>query len=148
MFNQRIRPPFKVPSLEVLAVLLVSGWFLHFVDAQAQVSQKSQVRDLQEQRLATLREVAKLASQSYQSGQTSSQELWSAIRARDEAELDLCTSSKERIAALEKLVGDAKEIEEQNAKLAANHLISQRLYLKAKADRLEQEIRLEQAANQ
>ncbi len=51
----------------------------------------------------------------------------------------------ERIAVLERIVEEAKAAEEQDARLATNKLLSRRILLKATADRLEQQIRLESA---
>lgn len=72
-------------------------------------------------------------------------ELRSATKAKEEAELELCTSTQQRIAVLEKAVAEAKPVEDQEAKLAANMLGSETSLLKATAERLHQEILLEQA---
>jgi len=136
---------FKVLSIPALGLLLVGFWLLHSVGVEAQTSRSSRVRDLQEQRLDTLRNLVKITTEHYKNGQASSDELWSATRAKDEAELDLCTSSAERIAILERIVAEARMLEEQDAKLVANKLLSRTLLLKATADRLQHEIRLEYA---
>jgi hypothetical protein len=148
MSDQRLRFCFKVISLPVLAVLLASYWFLHSVPVEAQVSQNSKVHDLQEQRLATLRDLVTLMRNNYKNGDVSYDDLLNTTRARDEAELALSTSNKERIAILEKIVTAAKEEEEQAAQLAANNLLARRLLLQAKANLLQQEIYLEQARAQ
>ncbi len=72
-------------------------------------------------------------------------ELGSAVRAQEDAELDLCSSAQERIAILERGVAEAKVREEHDRKLAANKLLPEASLLKATADRLQQEILLEQA---
>lgn len=145
MPDRRVRLFFKVLPLPVLSILLISYWLLHSMRVEAQVSQSSKVHDLQQQRLETLRDLAKTTSEHYTRGLASWDELRSANRARDEAELDLCTSSRERIAIFERLVAEAKVTEEQSAKLAANKLLPETSVLRAKADRLRQEILLEQA---
>jgi len=145
MFDRRVRLCFKVISIPALGLLLCGFWLLRSVHVEAQTSQSSRVRVLQEERLETLRNLVKITAEHYKNGQASSDELWSATRARDEAELDLCTSNAERIAILERIVADAKLLEEQDAKLVGNKLLSETLLLKARADRLQQEILLEYA---
>ena len=135
----------KAVSIPALGLLLVGFWLLHSAGAEAHTSRNGRVRDLQEQRLATLRDLVKITTEHYKNGQVSSEELWSATRAQDEAELDLCTSNAARIAVLERIVAEAKTIEAQDAKLVADKLLSRRLLLKATADRLQQEIILENA---
>ena len=102
MFVHGIRCPLKIIPLTVPAILLLY-WFVHGMRVQAQVNQTTKVRELQEQRLATLREVARLASLGAEVGHKNPEELWAAIKARGEAELDVCTSNAERIGVLEAL---------------------------------------------
>ena len=135
----------KAVSIPALGLLLVGFWPLHSACAEVQTSRSGRVRDLQKQRLDTLRDRVKITTERYSKGEVSSDELWSATRARDEAELDLCSSNAERIAILERIVEEAKRIEQQDAELVANKLLSRRLLLKATADRLQQEILLEHA---
>lgn len=145
MFDRRVRLCFMVFPIPVLIFLLVSCWMLHSMCLEAQVSHSNKVRDLQEQRLATLRNLVKMTTEHYKNGRASSDELRSATGARDEAELDLCTSNKERIAILERIVAEAKLLEELSVKMAANKLLPETSVLRAKADRLQKEILLEQA---
>ena len=145
MLDRRVRLCFRIGSIPALGLLLVGFWLLHSGGVEAQTSRSSRVRDLQEQRLDTLRDLVKITTEHYKNGQVSSEELWSATRAQDEAELDLCTSNAARIAVLERIVAEAKTIEAQDAKLVADKLLSRRLLLKATADRLQQEIILENA---
>lgn len=145
MSDPRLRLYFKLLPLQILSTLLISYLFLHSVRAAAQVSQSSKVRNLQEQRLATLRDLVTITREHYNNGEVSSDELLSATRQEMEAELDLCASNKERIAVLERVLAGARALEEQAGKLAANKLLSKRSLLKATADRLQQEILLEQA---
>jgi hypothetical protein len=139
---------FKVVSIPAFGLLLVGSWLLHSIGAEAQTSRGPRVRDLQEQRLDTLRNLVKITSEHYKNGLASSDEMWSATRAKDEAELDLCTSNADRIAILKRIVAEAKELEEQDAKLVTNKLSSRTILLRATADRLGQEIRLEDAKTQ
>ncbi len=143
MFDRHARLCFTV--LSIPALCLVSFWWLHSARVEAQTSPSNKIRDLQEQRLATLRDLVKITTEHYQNGQASSDELWSATRARDEAELVLCPSNAQRIPILERIVKDAKMLEEQNGQLVSNKLLSRTIWLKAKADRLQQEVLLESA---
>jgi len=145
MLYRRIRLCFSALPISILALLLGGYCVLHSIRVEAQTSQGSKVRGLQEQRLETLRSLVTITTERYKDGQVSFDELSSATRARDEAELDLCTSDRERIPILERLVADAKLHEDAVAKLAAMKLQSERSVLRAKADRLQQEILLEQA---
>ncbi len=118
---------------------------LHSVRGEGKGGQSSKVRDLEEQRLATLRNLVKITTARFKSGQASFDELRSATRAQEDAELDLCGSAQERIAVLERAVAEVKVCEDQQAKLAANNLLPDTTLLKTTADRLQQEILLEQA---
>lgn len=144
MRNRRVLNCIRGFSLPVVGLLVASLWLLHSARLDAQTSQSSRVRDLQEQRLATLRSLVEITTDHYKNGQASSDELWSATRARDEAELELCLSSAERLPVLERIVQQAKMLEEQDAKLVSNKLLSGTILLKAKADRLQQELRFKQ----
>jgi hypothetical protein len=128
-----------------MGLLLVSLWLVHSARGDPKTNQGSRVHDLQEQRLATLSNLVEITTEHFKNGRASSEEMWSAERARDEAELDLCTSRAERIAVLERIVAEAKIVEEQHARLVTDKLLSRTLLLKAKADRLQAEIILEQA---
>ena len=145
MSDPRLRHCLKVFPIQVFVLLLFAYSLLHSMRVQAQVSQSSKVRALQEQRLLVLRNLVRITTEHYRQGQTSSGDLRSATRARDEAELDLCTSNAERIAIRERIVAEAKMLEGQDANLVTNKLQSETLLLRATADRLQQEILLEQA---
>ena len=134
----------RVLPLSALITLLVCYCF-HSTHVEAQAAPGGKVRELQEQRLATLRNLVTITSDHYKSGLASFGELASARRARDTAELELCSSAKERIAILERTVDDAKALEEQQSRLVANKLAPETSLLRAKAERLQQEILLEQA---
>lgn len=147
MLNYRPRLSFKLLPIPLLLLVLVNLWLLHSRRAEAEVSQGSKVHDLQQQRLATLSDIVERTREHFTNGLATSDDLWSAVKAREKAALELCTSDKERIAILEKALNEAKLREDQEAKLAANKLLPETTLLQAKADRLEQEILLEQAKN-
>jgi hypothetical protein len=143
MFARRARLYFKVLSIPTLGLLMVTLWLSHSARVDAQTSHSSKVRELQEQRLATLSNLVEATAADVKNGQVSTDALRSAGRARDEAELVLCTSDAEKIAVLERIVAEARAIEEQDAKLVTEKVLSRRELLNATADRLEQQIRLE-----
>ena len=144
MLNRRVALSFKLFPIPFLALILVSYGLLHSLRLEAQGGQNSKVRELQQQRLATLRSLVRITTERFKSGQASTEELGSAVRSQEDAELDLCSSAQERIAILERAVAEAKAREEQDKKLAANGLLPETSLLKATADRLQEEILLEQ----
>jgi len=145
MFARRTRLCFKVISIPTLGLLMVGMWLLHSARVDAQTNHSGGVRELQQQRLATLSNLVEITALDVKKGQVSTDELRSAGRERDEAELALCTSDAERITVLEKIVAEARAIEEQDARLVSEKVMARRELLKATADRLEQQIRLESA---
>ena len=147
MNNHRVRVCFRVFLFPVLVLLFASFALLFSRRVEAQASPSSRLHDLQEQRLATLRKLVDISTEHFKNGQMSADELRSATKAKEEAELELCTSAQERVAVLEKAVAEAKLVEDQEAKLAANMLGSETSLLKATAERLHQEILLEQAGS-
>ena len=139
----RLRPDKVLPAF-LLGLSLVGCLSLLSVHGDAGASQTSKVRALQEQRLAALRRLVTATTESYKSGHASFDDLSSATTARDEAELELCTSNPERVVVLQRGVAAAKVLEEQEAKLAALKMAPETVLLKATANRLRLEIILEQ----
>lgn len=134
--------------LSVFAVVTFIGcWLIHPLKAQTQTSQSGKIHQLFEQRLELLRNVADITRKRCDSGQATLDDLWTAIRDRDEAVLEMASSTSEKVAALEKLVSDAREAEQNDAKLFAKHLLSETSLLRARAERLRAEIALEQEKN-
>jgi hypothetical protein len=114
-------------------------------DAARGQDKKSKVEKLLEERLATAREMARLASIQFKNLQGTPDQLREANRIWLEAELDACTSDKDRVTVLERFVGEARKLEEMaHAMLKAGQLQENR-WLAVKADRLQLEIALERA---
>jgi hypothetical protein len=145
MLNRHVRVNFKVLFFSVLVLLFASYVLLFSRSVDAQANRSNKLHDLQEQRLATLSNLVNLTTERFKNGEMSADELYSATKAKEEAELELCTSNQERVAILERGVSEAKLIEDQETKLAASKLVSETSLLKATAERLQQEILLEQA---
>ena len=141
----RFRYCLRLFTVPAFALLLIGCWFLHSARVEGQVAQGGKVRELQEQRVETLRDLLKMTAEHYKTGLANFEELAAATRAKNMAELDLCSSNTQRVAVLEKIVANARALEAQQAKLAANKLVPETTLLKARADRLQQEILLEQA---
>lgn len=132
-----------------LAIALTSlGMYLYPVLLAGQVSpgtDRHSIRELQEERLATLRQIVELVDQKRRQGSASMAELALAKRDIAEAELEICANQTERVIILEKLVEDARIFESKAAQLAHENLVSREVALAMKADWLKSRIRLELA---
>jgi hypothetical protein len=136
-----------LPICRVLALLLISTALLapgRLWSQSPSRSQVDQVRALQQERLSILRKLSDSIVARYRAGLASIDEVGAASRELSKAELDLCSSTQERIAVLEKSLAEAKAFETQAEQLAHNKILSDGSALKAKANRLEAEILLDQ----
>ena len=132
-----------------LAIALASlGIYLYPTRLAGQVASGTDpqpIRELQEERLATLRQIVEVVDQKRRQGSASMAEVASAKREVAEAELEICTNQTERVIVLEKIVEDARIIASKAAQLAQDNLVSQEVALAMKADWLKSRIRLELA---
>jgi hypothetical protein len=132
-----------------LAIALASlGIYLYPTRLAGQVSLRADahpIRELKEERLATLRKIVDLIDQKRRQGGASMAEYALANREVAEAELELCANQTERVIILEKLVEDARIFESKAAQLAQDKVASQEFALAMKADWLKAKIRLELA---
>ena len=132
-----------------LAIALASlGIYLYPARLAGQVPSGTDphpIRELQEERLATLRQIVELVDQKRRQGSASMAEVASAKREVAEAELELCANQSDRVKVLEQLVEDARIIASKAAQLAQDNLLSQEVALAMKADWLKSRIRLELA---
>jgi hypothetical protein len=103
------------------------------------------IRELQEERLATLRQIVELVDQKRRQGSASMADLALAKRDVAEAELEICANQTERVIILEKIAEDARIFESKAAQLAQDNIASQEFALAMKADWLKSRIRLELA---
>lgn len=136
----------------LLLVLLVLGGGLGLSPLRSSAQEPTQpqapgakLKELRKERLATARELMQKTALRVKNREGSIDQLREATRILFEAELDLCDSDKERVAVLEKFVAEAKKNEKLGAKLAQTGQGLESDALKAKADRLQSEIALEQA---
>jgi hypothetical protein len=103
------------------------------------------LKQLRAERLAVLRELVKHTTEVYKAAAADYQEVNAATQALHQAELEQCESDKDRLTVLEKIVAQAKEAEQiadQRSKTGTSQPWGA---LKARADRLQAEIELEQA---
>jgi hypothetical protein len=132
-----------------LAIALTSlGIYLYPALLAGQVppgTDRHPIRELQEERLSTLRQIVELIDQKRRQGNASMAELALAKRDVAEAELEMCANQAERVIILEKLVEDARIFKSKAAQLAQDNLVSQEVALAMKADWLKARLRLELA---
>jgi len=115
--------------------------------APAKNAVNAKLNSLLQERLTTLREAAAITSRAYETGIESFVEVMAANQAVHQAELDLCSTDKERIAIIEKMVSEAKNNEVIAAQQVARGAVPSSTALRAKANRLETEIGLERLKN-
>jgi len=109
--------------------------------------EESRVRQLQNERLAVLKQIAadKQAQVNASQGHVTAEELMQANSAALKAELELCESENATILVLEKLVANAREFEKSEETLFKIGRCASYEFYAAKANRLEAEIELERA---
>ncbi len=132
-----------------LAIALASlAFYLYPARLAGQVSSGTYphpIRELQEERLATLRQIVEVIDQKRRQGSASMAELAFAKQDVAEAELEICANQSDRVKVLEQIVEDARIIASKAAQLAQENLLSQEVALAMKADWLKSQIRLEMA---
>jgi hypothetical protein len=145
VFRLRYRPIYAAG----LAIALTSlGIYLYPVLLAGQAppgTDRHPIRELQEERLAILRQIVDLVDQKRRQGNASMAELALANRDVAEAELEICANQAERVIILEKIVEDARMFKSKAAQLAQDNVASQEFALAMKADWLKSRIRLELA---
>jgi tetratricopeptide (TPR) repeat protein/thiol-disulfide isomerase/thioredoxin len=115
------------------------------IEPRKRTDANSRVRALQEERLATLKEIAAEREKAFRHGRAPSDDVLQARLLVLRAELELCDSDRERVAIHEKIVALAKETEETRASQYKARRLSHSDLLTAKANRLEAEVALERA---
>jgi hypothetical protein len=146
--NRRITIGVRTASSFLLVLAVSAGLSLGSPRAGAQEPARAEaasakLKELQKERLAILREMVKQAAEAFRSGRASYDDVGDASRMVLQAELEQCDTDQERIAVLEKLVAEAKALEERATQIAKTGQGTFRTVLKARADRLQAEITLE-----
>jgi hypothetical protein len=108
-------------------------------------TEELKIKELQKERLNTLREIVRLMNERFNSGVATQQESAQSVRMMYDAELELCVSDKDRVAVLEKQLAEAKLLEKNADQLARTGQLSTSSNMLAKADRLQVEIALARA---
>ncbi|MBX9626082.1 MAG: sigma-70 family RNA polymerase sigma factor [Gemmataceae bacterium] len=103
----------------------------------------AKIRELQQERLALLQQLADWMTEAYKGGQVPLTTVLEAQREVNAAELELCETHQERLAVLERKAELAKEIEKNTEKSVQAHSVPRANLLKARANRLQAEIELE-----
>ena len=118
--------------------------------SSSQETEKStdKVKELQQERIATLKAVAEMETLLYQRSKTSLEDVHEAKVLVCEAELDAAEKESDRITVLQNLVEVLKQYEELAKVRKQNAQGTEAAVLKAKARRLQAEIRLKQARQQ
>lgn len=101
-----------------------------------------QIRTLLEQRLQLVERVVREVESKHASGTIPFETVLDARKARDRAELDLCTDAAERVKVYEKMVANAKQLEGLITSRVATGTASTTAALRAKVKRIEAEVAL------
>src|SRR5262245_2409386 len=150
MFDRKITSGalMATPFLLVLAVsagLCLSSRCVKGEESAKAAATGTKQKELRKERLAVVRAIAKLATEAYKAGTGTYDEVQEATRTVLQAELEQCDSDKDRVAVLEKFAAEARKREEHAGQVSKTGQAPIRTALKAKADRLQAEIALEQA---
>jgi len=108
-------------------------------------SKGTKLKSLLNDRLATVRDVANGTNLMYQQGLVTPAQAYDAKLAVFNAELDLCETSPQRVAILDKMLVEAKNYEETVARTSVPVALDRNAQLVAKVSRLDVEIALERA---
>jgi hypothetical protein len=103
----------------------------------------SRIKELEKERIAVLKKLTEQLSSLYQKGRVDYGELLETTRLLAEAELEAAETDKERLEVYQKLIAALKEHEEWVTRDFRAGRVPGAGLLKAKAERLEAEIRLE-----
>lgn len=126
--------------LVVGAISLRPTTTLHVAAAEPK---DSNLKGLLKERYVVLQHIASQITEEYHAGKASYAQVHAANQAMHKAELDQCSTDKERAAVLEKMLAEAKDNEKQAESAYKAGQAPVRAALQAKVDRLEVEIVLE-----
>jgi hypothetical protein len=103
------------------------------------------VKELQKERIATLKKMADQLTLQYKAAQATVEDAYEAKLLVLKAELDAAEKESDRITLYEQMVGVMKDYEKAADRIVKSGQAKETTFLKAKARRLEAEIKLEQA---
>jgi multidrug efflux pump subunit AcrA (membrane-fusion protein) len=113
--------------------------------AKANLGTAARIKELQKERLATTRELAKLQTLRFNNDRDVAEEVVESTRMLMNAELEVCESNKERLAILERILAAAKENEMVTSRPASSVRSGRTDIFLTLVERLRIEIALEQA---
>lgn len=145
-----LKPKVKVTGIVFATLLFMTSgvWFssVNRPKAQADEAKASKLKVLLKQKLLIVQEFASQMNELHRVGDTSFAQVHEATQAVRNAELELCDTSQERVAVLEKMLAEAKDCENQITRLVeSGGGVSPGAVAKAKVNRLDVEIALERA---
>ncbi len=115
--------------------------------AHAAGANDSKVKALQKEKLAVAQQVLTLAHKTFQIGRGSFSEVVEALQTVGKAQLDLCDTNAERVAVLEQMLAQVKDLVKTVELQVKAAFVPESSLLKAKLILLDAEIALERAKN-
>ena len=136
-------------TVVIIAAMIIGHWSTQTgaLAAPGKGAKDARLNSLLQERLTALREAATFTTKAYETGVESFANVMAANQAVHAAELDLCSTDKERIAVLERMVAEVRNYESLAAQQVARGIDPASSVPKAKANRLEVEIALERLKN-
>ena len=134
--------------LSVLVLLIFAGTVGKWTAASrvhAAGENDSKLKVLLKEKLAVAQEVVAIATKAHKNGDTSIDAVVEANQVVGKAQLELCDTSAERIAVLERMLAQAKDFEKSVAELVKVAAAPKTTVLKARLNRLDVEVALERA---
>jgi hypothetical protein len=133
----------------IVAVLLFAGGFAAAVwiavpDSHAADANAARINGLLSDRLTTLKQIATAVRAQQQAGLVTPDQMYAANQAVNGAELDMAQTDQQRVAALDRMLAEAKNYESL-ARSPAVLALDQNAPLRARVARLDVEIALERA---
>lgn len=142
-----LSPQFHRTNILPLALIALSAAAIGYWTAQAGVlaapAKDIKLNNLLQERLTTLKDAAATTSKAFETGIESLADVIAANQAVRRAELEMCSTDKDRVALLEKMVTEAKGYETIAAQHALRGVAPTANSLRVKVNRLEAEIALE-----
>ena len=118
-----LSPQFRRTNILPIALIALSAAAIGYWSAQAGAlaapAKDTKLNNLLQERLTTLKDAAATTSKAFETGIESLDDVIAANQAVRRAELEMCSTDKERVALLEKMVTEAKGYET----IAAQHAL-------------------------
>ena len=145
MLTTRFRFAVVLGLLVLLIIAGTVGKWTAASRAHAAGENDSKLKVLLKEKLAVAQEALAIVTKAHQNGDTSIEGVVEANQMVGKAQLDLCDTSAERIAVLERMLAQAKDFEKSVAELVKVAATPKTTLLKARLNRLDVEVALERA---